>query len=85
MNSHPLILTRAESLEQGIERIYKFSELLNQLEKILFTEAISVKCALTPQEPKYFFYMCDSHGLLKQQDILKVLLDIKKVVGKDLF
>jgi hypothetical protein len=44
-----------------------------------------VECTLNSQEPKYFFYKCDSPGLLKQKDILKALLDIKKVVGKELF
>ncbi len=84
MQSLPESTIEAESLEQGAERVFKFSELLEQLEKMLFVDPIVPESSLSPQEPKYFFFKCDSPAHLKHPPILKLLLDIKKLIGKEL-
>ncbi len=53
-------VTQTKPLEQAIDRVFKFSELIEQIEKILFVEPISPDSSLSPQEPKYFFFKCDS-------------------------
>ncbi len=60
MQSLPESITQIQPLEQSIDRVFKFSELIEQIEKILFVEPIALDSSLSPQEPKYFFFKCDS-------------------------
>lgn len=60
MQSLPESITQTQPLEQSVDRVSKFSELLEQIEKILFVEPIAPDSSLNLQEPKYFFFKCDS-------------------------